>query len=71
MLRAAPPQRVTFRRLSCLGPDDLAVSRADSVRADVHVAVGYRVGLVNMTDFVRANPVPTSEYAVTFLLVKL
>jgi len=64
------PQHVTFKRLSCLGPQDLTLASADSVRAQVQLVSGYRIGLINMTDFVRASPLATSAYSVTFLLEK-
>jgi hypothetical protein len=63
-------QRLTFRRLSCFGPDDFTLASSDSLRADIHVAAGYRIGLINMTDLVLANKLPTSDYAVKFLLQK-
>ncbi len=59
------PQHLTFKRLSCFGPDDFTLSSSDSLRADVQSVAGYRIGLINMTD----NP-PTSDYVVKFLFQK-
>lgn len=64
------PQHLTFKRLSCFGPDDFTLSSSDSLRADVHLAAGYRIGLINMTDLVLADKLPTSDYVVKFLLEK-
>lgn len=65
------PQRLTFERLSCFGPDDFTLSSSDSLRADVHTAAGYRIGLINMTDLIRADKRPTGNYVVKFLFEKI
>lgn len=63
-------QHLTFNRLSCLGPDDLTLAPSDSLRASLQQVGGFRVGLINMTDFVRANKVDPSTYTVKFLFEK-
>lgn len=63
-------QRLTFRRLSCLGPDDLTLGASDSLRTSLQQVGSYRIGLINMTDFVQANKVDPTAYSVKLLLQK-
>jgi hypothetical protein len=63
-------QHLTFRRLSCLRPDDLTLAPADSIHASLHHVGSYKVGLINMTDFTWTPKVDPSTYDVKFLLEK-
>lgn len=63
-------QKLAFRRLSCLGPDDLTLSTSDSLRTSQQKAGSYRIGLVNMTDFVQANKIDPSACTVKLLVQK-
>jgi hypothetical protein len=65
-----PAQHLSFQRLSCMAAADLTLASADSLAAGVQQVAGYRVGLINMTDLVRANNLSTSSYKVKLLFVK-
>lgn len=63
-------QHLTFKRISCLIPEDLTLAPSDSLRVSLQQVGGFRVGLINMTDCVRANKVDPSDYTVKLLFQK-
>lgn len=63
-------QHLRFKRPSCLEPEDLTLTSSDSLRVSLQQVGGFRIGLVNMTDFVRANHIEPKDYVVKLLMQK-
>lgn len=63
------PQRLAFRRISCLpAAPDLRLT--DSTLVDLHRVAGYTIGLVNMSEASSKAPLAPGDYTVKLLVKK-